>query len=111
MSSANPVSEIKDSPTPLMLAILSIVFGILPFIGLALATAGLITSIKSIRKVEETKDGNQLITYAPWSKVSSANKVALVLSILSILAGAFITVFGTFVVIAFFGNPDIFRFS
>jgi len=80
------------------LGILSIVLGIIPFVGLALAVAGTALGIRGVRKYEKTPEGNLIVVHVPWARVDTQHRVGLILSVIGIFLGAFVTVFGAYFV-------------
>ena len=106
MTTKKSTNSTDASNVPIILALLSLLFGLVPYVGLALATAGTAIGIRSMRKVEKTKEGNIYLSWTPWSKVPGAVKVGTIISIISVFIGCIVTVFGTFFLIAFITNAD-----
>ncbi len=102
-------TPLNSSPTSLILGIFSIVFGLIPFLGLGLAIAGLVVAGNGTRTYETTKDGNhRYLVFVPWSKIPGVRKAGGILSLLGLVVGLITTVVGSILIIGLSGN---FHFS
>ena len=110
MTTKKSTHSTDPSNVPIVLALLSLLFGLVPFVGTGLATAGAVVGLRSMRSVERTKEGRVYLSWTPWSQVPSIVRIGTVLSIISVFISAFVTVFGTFYLVAFLSNIDKIQF-
>ena len=95
VSSKPPVTN--GSITALVLGILSILAGLLPLIGLGLAVAGAIIASLQIRKTAFAKG---VSGFGTWKAVHPLTVAGFVISLIGVVIGAFITLFGGFMIYA-----------